>query len=208
MASGQVEGAMTKSFRLALFALGAVAGLALLAELALPIFAISSDTLESSRVRSEHLTQKKADAMVAEILKRPLFTQGRQPPQIRVVLAEPPRLQGRLAGVMLETDSREALFTRPGGKPIAVKEGDVIDGWTVAKIEAEQVRLTSAFGEQVVKPTNGGADEITARLPKPVMRKVIPTQQPKPLAQPPKPAMSPNARLFGGTPPQARLTGP
>src|ERR1700676_4004987 len=128
MASVQAEGAMTKSFRLALFALGAVAGLALLAELALPIFPISSDTLESSRVRSEHLTQKKADAMVAEIMKRPLFTQGRQPPQIRIAKAEPPRLQGRLAGVMLETDSREALFTRPGGKPIAVKEGDVIDG--------------------------------------------------------------------------------
>ena len=103
----------------------------------------------------------KADSLVAEILKRPLFTPGRQPPEAKVVKAEPPQLQGRLAGVMLRPDLRIALFTRPGGKPVSVKEGDVIDGWTTAKIEPGRVVLTSSFGEQVVKPTNGSAEEVT-----------------------------------------------
>jgi len=103
----------------------------------------------------------RADRLVAEILKRPLFTQGRRPPEVKVVKAEPPKLQGRLAGVMLRPDGRIALFTRPGGRPVSVKEGDVIDGWTTAKIEAGRVLLTSSFGEQIVKPTNGSADELT-----------------------------------------------
>ena len=125
----------------------------------------------------------KADRMVAEILKRPLFTPGRQPPQVRIVKAEPPKLQGRLAGVVLRPDLREALFTRPGGRPVSVKEGEVIDGWTVAKIEENQAVLTSSFGEQTVKLSSGTPDEITpGRRP---VKKATPTknQNPKP-AQP------------------------
>ncbi len=68
---------------------------------------------------------------------------------------------------MLQFDSREALFSRPNARPVTVREGDVIDGWTVEKIEEDQVVLTSAFGEQVVKPTGGAAGEVRAPLPKP-----------------------------------------
>ena len=50
-------------------------------------------------------------------------------------------------------------------------EGQVIDGWTVNKIEADQVLLTSAFGEQIVKLTNGTADEMTGSAPRPVGKK-------------------------------------
>jgi len=116
----------------------------------------------------------RADRMVAEILKRPLFTPGRQPPEVKIAKAEPPKLQGRLAGVVLRPDLREALFTRPGGRPISVKEGEVVDGWTAAKIEAGQVVLTSSFGEQIVKLTNGTPDEITpGRRP---VKKAVPTK--------------------------------
>jgi type II secretory pathway component PulC len=189
---------MTKSFRLALYGIGAIAGLALLVELVAPILAISPDTLESSRARSERVTQKKADAMVAEIIKRPLFTSGREPPQMKVVKAEPPRLQGRLAGVMMQADLREALFSRPGARPVTVKEGEMIDGWTVQKIETDRVLLTSAFGEQVVRPTNGGTEEVTAPAARPVVKKTAPTQQIKP-SMPPKRAGVDAARpLFAG----------
>ena len=109
---------------------------------------------------SGQLTAGRADRLVAEILKRPLFTPGRQPPQPKIVKAEPPKLQGRLAGVMLRADVREALFTRPGGRPISVKEGEVIDGWTISKVEAGQVVLNSAFGEKIVTPSYGTLDEI------------------------------------------------
>ena len=135
-------------------------------------------------------TNARADRLVAEILKRPLFTRGRQPPEVKVVKVEPPKLQGRLAGVMLRPDGRVALFTRPGGRPISVKEGDVIDGWTTAKIEAGRVLLTSSFGEQIVKPTNGSAEELTPgrrAVKKPVAAKGPPNQAGTPAQNPAKP---------------------
>ena len=116
----------------------------------------------------------KADRMTAEILKRPLFTMGRQPPQPKIVKAEPPKLQGRLAGVVMQAGLRQAVFTRPGGRPISVKEGEVVDGWTASKIEENQVVLTSSFGEQIVKLTKGSPDEITPGQ-RPV-RKATPTK--------------------------------
>src|SRR5215469_5152976 len=108
---------------------------------------------------------RNADRLVEEILKQPLFTPGRHPPEEKVEKPEPPQLQGRLAGVMLRPGIRIALFTRPGGKPISIKEGEVVDGWTVSKIEAGRVVLTSAFGEQVVTPTSGAPDEISQGRP-------------------------------------------
>ena len=146
----------------------------------------------------------KADRMAAEILKHPLFTPGRQPPQVRIAKPEPPKLQGRLAGVVLRQDVREALFTRPGGRPVSVKEGEVIDGWTAARIEENQVVLTSSFGEQVVKLTSGTPDEITpGRRP---VKKTTPTknQNPKP-GQPPSPGQKPQQVTQAAT---AGMTGP
>ena len=130
----------------------------------------------------------KADRLVAEILKRPLFTEGREPPHPKVVKATPPVLQGRLAGVMLRPDMRIALFTRPGGgRPVSVKEGEVIDGWTTSKIEEGRVVLTSSFGQQVVKPTNGSADEVTPGHH--AIKKATPTKN-----QPAKPAQAPGQK--------------
>jgi hypothetical protein len=190
---------MTRNFRLALLGCCALAGIALAAEFALPFFATAPENAESARARDEQLTAKRADAMVTEILKRPLFTDGRAPPAPpAVVRAEPPKLQGRLAGVVLQQDFKEALFTRPGGRPMAVKEGQVIDGWTVGKIEEDRVTLTSAFGEQVVKPTNGAPEEVGAPVARPVAKKPvpgrgvptpqIPGRPPLPLQMPPKKA--------------------
>jgi len=126
----------------------------------------------------------KADRLVAEILKRPLFTPGREPPHPKVVKAVPPQLQGRLAGVMMQSDQRIALFTRPGGRPVSVKEGDTIDGFTATKIETGRVVLTSSFGEQVVKPSNGSPEEVTPGA-RPV-KKATPTKN-----QPAKPGAKP-----------------
>jgi hypothetical protein len=118
----------------------------------------------------------KADRLVAEILKRPLFTQDRKPPEARIAKAEPPQLQGRLAGVMMRSGLRVALFTRPGGRPVSVKEGEMIDGWTASRIETGEVVLTSSFGEKVVKLTNGAAEEVTpAHRP---VKKATPKNQP------------------------------
>jgi len=151
---------MSKRVRLLLLCAGLAAILMAGALFMLAADKKAPDLLAGNRNNKEQADDR-ADKLVAEILKRPLFSEERQPPHPKIVKAEPPKLQGRLAGVMLRPDGRVALFTRPGGRPVSVKEGDVIDGWTTAKIEAGRVTLTSSFGEQVVKPTNGGADELT-----------------------------------------------
>jgi len=194
---------MTRSFRLTMLGFGVVAGIVLLVELVAPILAISSDSLENSRARSERVTQKKADTMVAEILKRPLFTAGRQPPQIRVVRAEPPKLLSRLAGTMMQADLHEALFSRPGARSVSVTEGEVVDGWTVKDIEPDHVLLTSAFGEQIVRPTNGLAEEIAAQAPRPVGKKTASTRPPNPGQSQKAPPM-PGLPLFAGDLAQGR----
>jgi hypothetical protein len=196
----QGEAPVTRNFRLALIGCCALAGIALLVEFGMPLLAPSPESLESTRARDEQAAAKKADAMAAEILKRPLFSEGRTAPQPRIAKAlppEPPKLQGRLAGVVLQSDFKEALFTRPGGKPMAVKEGQVIDGWTVGKIEEDRVTLTSAFGQQVVKPTNGAPEEINAPAARPVAKraapaKIVPQRPPQmPPQIPGRPPMSP-----------------
>jgi len=100
------------------------------------------------------------DALVAEILRQPLFSPSRQPPDNRpmgeaaIAEKEPLELPGRLEGTAVLPGIREALFEREGDKPLAVKEGQTIDGWTVASIRPDRVILHSDDGEQIVKPAN------------------------------------------------------
>lgn len=103
------------------------------------------------------------DALIAGILARPLFSPSRQPPdttareQSAKTEREPLQLPGRLEGTAILPGEREALFAQAGGKPLAVKEGQDIDGWTVASIAADRVVLKSADGEQIVTPAHDAA---------------------------------------------------
>jgi hypothetical protein len=108
------------------------------------------------------------DAMIGDILERPLFTASRHPPPGPVAEEREsgpaprtaPVLTGRLGGTMIgPDDEREAIFAREGEKPLAVRVGDEIDGYTVHAIEADRVVLTSDFGERTVEPSFGGAGE-------------------------------------------------
>jgi hypothetical protein len=101
------------------------------------------------------------DANVTEILERPLFNPSRQAASEAPIETdgaaekEPPKMPGRLAGVAILPEVREALFESDGEKPIAVKEGQQIEGWTVTSIRSDQVVLKSPLGEQIVRPTDG-----------------------------------------------------
>ena len=64
---------------------------------------------------------------------------------------------------MIRPGVREALFARAGQKPIPVKIGGEIDGWTIAAIELDRVVLANAFGSQIVRPTPGV--RLTSDLP-------------------------------------------
>lgn len=125
-------------------------------------------TAESGDAPADMLaSQDEIDAAIAAIAARPLFTPGRRPPEAKKPAAaqdeapvpKPPELRGRLAGVMLGPEEREALFARQGEKPIAVHVGGEIDGWTVAAIDSDHVELTSAFGKLVMQPTQGERGE-------------------------------------------------
>ncbi len=100
------------------------------------------------------------DSMVAVILERPLFASARIPYEEAVATDNddagdeaPQQLQARLTGVAILPEGREALFEREGSKPVAVKEGSQIDGWTVKAIRTDQVVISNAMGETVLEPT-------------------------------------------------------
>lgn len=148
---------------------------------------------------NQEQAQGRADRLAAEILKRPLFTPGREPPHPKVVVAQPPVLQGRLAGVVMVADTPIALFTRPGGRPVSVKQGQVIDGWTASKIEFGRVTLTSSFGQQIVKPTNGSAEELTPGR-RPVKKAAPAKNQPVKPGQTPAQNQKPQQMAIGAAP--------
>lgn len=138
------------------------------------------------------------DALVAEILQHPLFSPTRQPPDPAPAVEEakadkePLKPPGRLEGTAVLPGMREALFEREGDKPIAVKEGQTINGWTVTSIESDRVVLHSDDGEQIVKPANdahAGPKPVLAANRKPPKPKRVaiggPTAQPAPI--PPQP---------------------
>jgi hypothetical protein len=145
-------------------------GLGFAAAMVLMVIFISEDSGDAAAsnqpVRSQptavtpKVTIPDVDAMVAKILERPVFSPSRQPADAALEQAsqapeEPLKMPGRLEGVSIRPEGREALFEREGEKPIAVKEGQEIGGWMVASIRSDQVLLKSKTGEQIVKPANG-----------------------------------------------------
>jgi hypothetical protein len=154
---------MTHLLQLALA--GLCAGLLLI--IAAELFVVNQDEFQTAEVPPRTPDASKTfrpafdmESAIAIILERPLFSPTRdlpdpppdttEPPQ-----SAPPQLGARLAGVMIRPGVREALFARVGQKPIPVKIGGEIDGWTIAAIELDRVVLANAFGSQIVRPTSG-----------------------------------------------------
>jgi hypothetical protein len=80
-------------------------------------------------------------AEFSEMVERPLFRQGRRPPDPPAAEAPPARaLDAKLVGILIVEGERIALF-RPeaGGEIVAVREGQEVQGWILRKIEAERV---------------------------------------------------------------------
>lgn len=112
-----------------------------------------------------------ADALVKEILDRPLFNSDRspapQPPSPEeLAKLQPPVLKSHLIGITILPGTRLALFVGDANKYQSLKQGDDIDGFKVRAIEADHVILASTFGEQIVRPAKGTYE--TVRNTKPV----------------------------------------
>jgi hypothetical protein len=137
-----------------------------------------------------------ADTQVASILERPLFAPDRRgppPPKTADQAAGPvgkaaPEITGRLGGITIGPgEDKEAVFERgEGEKPLVVKEGDDVDGWTVSSIEPDKVVLTSTFGQREIQPTFGASAEAPPPRNKPSSQKqAVDTDSPAQPAQPP-----------------------
>ena len=149
-----------RAFQLGLAVICAGLGAVLAAEVAVKAFtpSVSAASETAAPAPSEMPSIPDVDSMVAAILERPLFSASRLPYEETVEIAEvetgeegPVTFQARLTGVAIRPEGREALFEREGSKPIAVKEGDEIDGWTVRAIRNDQVLLLSSRGEEILK---------------------------------------------------------
>jgi hypothetical protein len=135
------------------------------------------------------------DTQIASILERPLFAPDRRgppPPKNADQAAGPagkaaPEITGRLGGITIGPgEDKEAVFERgEGEKPLVVKEGDDVDGWTVSTIEADKVVLTSTFGQREIQPTFGASGETPPPRNKLSSQKqAADTESPAPPAQP------------------------
>jgi hypothetical protein len=151
-----------------------IGGIVMLAgHLVAPESIAAAPSIEPVRVKptvsAEELASPDADVLVSEILAQPLFSPSRQPAdaanptETPEPTKEPPKLPGRLEGMAIRPGAREALFDREGDKPLVVKEGQTIDGWTIASIGPDRVVLRGPAGEQIMKPAGG-----TAIKPKPI----------------------------------------
>jgi hypothetical protein len=168
------------------------------------------------------------DTQVASILDRPLFAPDRRgPPAPKAAdqAAGPadraaPEIRGRLGGITIGPgDDKQAVFERgEGEKPLVVKEGDDVDGWTVSSIEPDKVVLTSTFGQREIQPTFGTPGDAPQPRNKPSSPKEVagvespvnPPIQPPPASRrvPPR-AMPPGVgQPFPGINPRARRPAP
>ena len=87
------------------------------------------------------------------ILERPIFSPSRRPPSVEL-----PATTGDVAfvlkGILIDEDERTALFrSKRSDKLVRLGEGDKIEGWTLVRIEADQVVLASGEIEKVLQPT-------------------------------------------------------
>jgi general secretion pathway protein N len=84
--------------------------------------------------------QPVALAEVSAALERPLFTQSRRPPAAPA--APPRRLEATLAGVLTDGPEKVAIVVSTGvDRAHRLREGDVFQGWRVAKIEDDAILL-------------------------------------------------------------------
>lgn len=140
---------------------------------------------------------------VHDILERPLFLPGRRLPSALGSLRGAPRLAepaGRLVGVIIGANGREALFAGADNRITIVRQGGTLHGWLVETIEPDRVVLTSAQGQRTM---NLVTDRLQSATPVPAGAAVaVPAGQtlwrPTPSSVPPDPATAGQPAAAGG----------
>jgi hypothetical protein len=121
----------------------------------------------------------RSDAMLAEILARPLFSATRRPPtKTEAPTGDSGLADTRLAGIVTAPGRRFAIFAPNGAKPLVVNEGDTVSGWHIERITPQEVSLSGPSGTKTLQP------KIDPNL--------VPPPPPPVAAAPPPPASAPN----------------
>ena len=138
-----------------------------------------------------------SEAIVAEILARPLFSATRRPPaKSEGATVDSGLADTRLAGIVTTPGRRFAIFAPNGAKPLIVNEGDTISGWHIDRITPREVSLTGPTGTKTLQP------KIDPTLVPPAPP---PGAAPPPASPPNNPAFAPPARPGFPAPPANRL---
>jgi general secretion pathway protein N len=101
------------------------------------------------------------------ILARPLFLPGRQGQGRDLPAAKGGDAVPRLSAIVVAGDKRLAVFQPPVGKPMLLREGDAVGGWTIHRIDRRQVVLQKAGGTMTIEPSKDlAAGAVGASAPK------------------------------------------
>jgi len=113
-------------------------------------------------------TRPELRARVAELLAtardRPLFSATRRPTQQAEGSSE--LADTRLTGIIVEPDRRLAIFAVSDAKPVALTEGETLNGWQIENIAPREVSLSGPTGIKTLRlrvDANRGAALAAAR---------------------------------------------
>lgn len=152
---------------------------ALAAVLALELFGVSGDDPDMSPPATDARLPPSPGAAptaavgrpsdpVTPILQRPLFSPDRRPPPGAGTVAASTQPLPRVAGVLVSSGGRRAIFAPAGGgKPVVVAEGERIGDAVVRRIEAGRVTVLTPDGERVLVPSFDPAPPRPAAPPVP-----------------------------------------
>ncbi len=84
------------------------------------------------------------------IAERPLFSPSRRPAATAPAASDGGLARYRLIGLVTAGGARHALIT-DGSRRVEIGEGSLLDTWTVLRIEADRIVLTSPQGEATLR---------------------------------------------------------
>jgi hypothetical protein len=87
------------------------------------------------------------------VLERPLFSFTRRPAKNAAEAASGGPVMPRLAGIMISSFGKRAIFMPDTGKPLVVAEGAKVDNATIRRITTDAVYVSGPAGESVLHPT-------------------------------------------------------
>jgi hypothetical protein len=115
-----------------------------------PPLAATRPAPQVARVAAAPTVAEAGDDQVALILARPLFNPTRRPAGLAAI-AEAGVGLPRLAGIVIDEAGRSAIFAAAdSAKPLVLREGGRLGGWSVRTIEAAAVTLDGPDGTRVL----------------------------------------------------------